>query len=298
MLKKIWILLLFFLLISCQPDRPKQEEFAFIIAADMRNYAGDNVDYFRGACEAIRQLDDSIRFVISPGDIDPMDSVLYCIRKYIREDMIWYPVVGNHENETPEDMVWLRNFNSGGKALPFIVNQGPEICRETTYSFDVGNTHFIILNQYADVNCDDCTDGDMPDILYDWLKGDLQMTRQKHILVIGHEPAYPLPDMENQRFRHEHDSLNRHPENRDRFVELLQDHGVTAYIFGHTHNYSVVKINRLWHMDAGHARGIGDRGARSTFIKMMVNAGEIRYETYRLNVGTMDYEITDRGILN
>lgn len=298
MLKKTFILLLCVLPLACQQDRESQNEFSFIVAADMRDYSGDNIDYFRGACEAIRQLDDSIRFVISPGDIDPLDAALDCIRKYIREDMIWYPVVGNHENETPEDMEWLRNYNPGGNSLPFIVNPGPEICRETTYSFDYGDAHFVILNQYADVDCDDCTDGDIPDILYDWLKHDLQMTRRKHILVVGHEPAYPLPDIENQRFRHEHDSLNRYPENRDRFVKLLQDYGVTVYIFGHTHNYSVAKINRLWHMDAGHARGIGDRGSRSTFIRMTVSADNVRYTTYRLNLETMIYEITDSGILD
>ena len=134
-------------------------------------------------------------------------------------------------------------------------------------------------------------------MLYAWLKDDLEKTSKKNIFVTGHEPAYPMPDIENQRFRHVHDCLNQYPGNRDRFVKLLQEHNVTAYIVGHTHNYSIVKINDLWHIDAGHARGDGDTGAKSTFIKINVNDSEINYVTYRRNPETRKYLISDKGVL-
>lgn len=284
-------------LTSSVPMKRKKDTFSFVLTADMRNFAGDNKNYYRGACEAIKQLD-SIQFIISPGDIDPPDSVYYTMQKYIRHDIIWYPVVGNHEAETASEMDWLRNFNKDGNTLPYIVNKGPLASVETTFSFDYGNTHFVVLNEYANDTCDDCTSGDVPDVLYNWLKDDLQKTKQKNILVIGHEPAYPLPDVENQRYRHTDDCLNQYPKNRDRFVKLLQEYKVIGYIVGHTHNYSVAKINKLWHMDVGHARGTGDKGARSTFVKIDVSKNQLSYQTYRLNYETGKYEISDSGCLD
>ena len=289
-------LLLGILMLSFVAQAQNRSSFSFAMAADMRNFSGDNPDYFRGACEAIAKQKD-ISFLISPGDIDPPDSVYYTIQKYISKEMNWYPVVGNHEEETSKDMAWLRNYNTGGKKLPYIVNTGPESCKETNYSFDYKNTHFVILNQYSTEICDTCTKGDVPDFLFNWLEKDLKSTKMKNILVIGHEPAYPLPDMENQRFRHTSDCLNAYPANRDRFVKLLQDYGVKAYVFGHTHNYSVVKINRLWHVDVGHSRGTGDPGARSTYMIVMVSKRNISYITYRYSKNKT-YEIADQGNFN
>jgi predicted phosphodiesterase len=284
-------------LANCKPAKENKESFSFVITADMRNFTGDSIDHYRGACEAINELD-SFQFIVSPGDIDPPDAVLSTMQKYIRKDLIWYPVVGNHEAETTSDMEWLRNYNKGGDALPYIVNKGPLSSIESTYSFDYGNTHFVILNQYSNDTCDNCTAGDVPDVLYHWLQDDLQKTAKKNIFVLGHEPAYPLPDIENQRYRHTKDCLNQYPENRDRFVKLLQDHQVRGYIVGHTHNYSIAKINSLWHIDVGHARGLGDTGARSTFVNIDINNDEIAYQTYRLNYETGKYDITDTGRLD
>jgi hypothetical protein len=296
-MKKISIFLSFLLLLACGQQKVDENSFTFVLACDMRGYTGDNLDHFRGACEAIAQME-NIEFMISPGDIDPPDAVYSTIQKYIGTDMPWYPVVGNHEIESSIDMQWLREYNKDGNTLPNIVNTGPAITQETTYSFDFKNTHFVILNQYATGSCDDCTNGDVPDFLYNWLKDDLSKTDKENILVVGHEPAYPFPDIENQRFRHTDDCLNQNPENRDRFVDLLQEYNVRAYLVGHTHNYSIVKVNSLWHIDAGHARGIGDMGARSAFVIINVRGDQIGYETYRLNYENKKYELADSGDLN
>jgi len=287
------------LLLLCMStvNAQNKHSFSFALAADMRNFAGDKPEYFRGACESIR-MQKNISFMISPGDIDPPDSVYYTIQKYLDPNMVWYPVVGNHESETASDMVWLRNHNKGGRLLPNIVNEGPASCKETNYSFDYQNTHFVILNQYSTPVCDNCTKGDVPDFLYTWLVDDLKKTKMQNILVIGHEPAYPLPDMENKRLRHTDDCLNQYPANRDRFVKLLNEYKVKAYIFGHTHNYSAVKMDNLWHFDVGHARGTGDPGARSTYLIMSVKGGRVSYKTYRLSDKTNSYEIADKGKLN
>jgi len=270
----------------------------FSVTADMRDYTGDNRGYFRGACERIESGGAGL-FMISPGDIDPPDRVLYTITEYIGPDYTWYPVTGNHESETPEDMEWLRSYNTGGASLPGIVNTGPPGSIETTFSFEHGDTHFIVLNQYYDGTSDTGTDGDVADALHEWLVSDLGSNTKSIVLVFGHEPAWPQPDIENGRLRHEDDSLNIHQANRDRFWNTLASAGVTAYICGHTHNYSRIKINGVWQIDAGHSRGMGDIGAKSTFlIFYIMENGSVFMDTHRMAYYNGRYYLYERIQLN
>lgn len=267
------------------------EEFSFAITCDMREFSApeyQSSEYFLGVCEAISEVGKG-EFMISPGDIDPPWYVLETIAKVLGEDYIWYPVIGNHESETSEDMAYLRGYNALGIRLPFIVNKGPDRCKETMYSFDYGNAHFAVINNYFDGKSDTGTDGDIVDETYQWLYSDLSNTQKKYIFVFGHEPAYPLPDMDSGRLRHKDDSLNKYPENRDRFWKLLKDKGVIAYICGHTHNTSIEKIDGVYQIDAGHSRGVGDRGSPSTFIKINIKEDFSECEIYRLDFDRGEY---------
>ena len=269
---------------SDTPPTPRDRAFAFAVTADMRLYSGpgvyDTPQYFRGACEAIATHGPA--FMVSPGDVDPPEGVLWTITRTLGADFPWYPAVGNHEVETPEDMDWLRAYGAalaapdGGPIRP-----GPPGCPTTTYAFDYENAHFIILNLYCDAAGDAVTDGDIPDHLYHWLAADLAATDRPHIFVFGHEPAYPQPDADTGRVRHLGGSLDAHPARRDRFWNLLRERGVRAYICGHTHNYSAVQVDGVWQLDAGHARGLGDTGAPSTFILIRVDGPSVVFETYR-----------------
>lgn len=266
--------------------------FSFAVTADIREYTGTDINYFRGVCERLF-CGGAGDFMISPGDIDPPGEVYSDIQVYIGSNYLWYPVVGNHEAETAYVMNWLRSYNAGSNSLPYLVNTGPPGGEETTYSFDHGNVHFVILNEYYDGGSDTATDGDIPDQLYNWLLADLTTNTQPVILIFGHEPAYPQADEESGRLRHETDSLNAHTSNRDRFWAALKDNNVTAYFCGHTHNYSKVKINTVWQIDAGHARGTGDTGSRSTFLMVYVMEDtSLWVSTYRLNLLSSQYELT------
>ena len=108
------VLLIGVLLGGCSmQDKNKEESFSFVLAADTRAYTGDDINMFRGACEAIKKAGESA-FIISPGDVDPPDRVFYTMQKYIDKDIIWYPIIGNHEEETVSDMEWIRNHNKNG----------------------------------------------------------------------------------------------------------------------------------------------------------------------------------------
>jgi PKD repeat protein len=273
--------------------------FTFVVTADMRYFAGpsyDSSDYFRGVVEAIDGLGGGA-FMVSPGDIDPPADVLWTITRTLGVTYTWYPVVGNHElpdmgheSYRGANMDWLNSFDYGA------VNPGPTGCPTTTYSFDYGNAHFVVLNEYCDSSGDDVTDGDVPDHLYNWLANDLSGTAKTHTFVFGHEPAYPQPDADNGRLRHLGESLDRHPAHRDRFWSLLQSEGVLAYFCGHTHNYSAVNVDGVWQVDAGHARGAGDTGAPSTFVVVHVDGGTVTFDTYRdEHDGTYDYDDVTHG---
>ena len=287
---------------SLAPDQEENSStLSFAITADMRFYSGpgpyDTPQYFRGATEAIAALGGG-DFMVSVGDSDPPGNVLWTITQTLGTSYTWYPVVGNHElpgmgyEDSPGDNLnWLNHYDYGP------VNPGPTGCPTTTYSFDHSNAHFVVLNEYCDSEGDDATLGDVPDHLYDWLEADLNNTNQAHIFVFGHEPAYPQPDADNGRMRHAGDSLNQYPANRDRFWKLLQDRQITAYICGHTHNYSAVKINGVWQLDVGHARGLGDTGAPSTFAIVQVNGNLVTFEAYRDDANGGPYTQVHSGYL-
>jgi hypothetical protein len=184
-----------------------------------------------------------------------------------------YPVIGNHELHRPEDMAYLREYNRGGNALPGIVRTGPPGAEETCYSFDYQDAHFAVINQYYDGSSDAGTDGDVVPALYEWLAEDLAATDKPYIFVAGH--------LDNGRVRHRGDSLDKYQQNNHRFWSLLRAHDVVAYFCGHTHNASAAKINGVWQIECGHARGRGDEGAKSTFVKVYVERDGVRCAFYR-----------------
>lgn len=272
--------------------------FSFIVTADMRGYAGPNYQsskYFLGTCEAIRKFGKG-SFMISPGDIDPPQHVLETIKRVLGEEYLWYPVVGNHEAETFEDMAWLREW--GKKRISNLVRRGPENGKETTYSFDFKNAHFVVMNQYYDGKSDTGTDGDISMPLFNWLAEDLASNSKPFVFVFGHKPFVSISDIDNGRHRHKKDSLNAHPKNSHRFQKLLRKYKVTAYVCGHTHNLSFSKINGLWQLDAGHSRGIGDTGAPSTFLKIFIGRTSCWVEIYRDDSRGGPYTLSRTIVLN
>ena len=327
----ILVLLLTLTVLVWSEPALSQSSFVFVVTNDQRQYTGpgvyDTCEYYRGSCEAIDAVGEGV-FMFVPGDLDPTLDTEWTIADVLGTGYLWYPVVGNHELPYVDsstggyyvdyaggplhldypgvNMDWLRNYDydpNGPGIPPDILNSGPSGCPQTTFSFDYEDAHFVVLNEYCDVGGDTATDGDIPDHLYNWLVADLAATSQTFVFVIGHEPAYPQRDEDTGRLRHVGDSLDGHPGNRDRFWGLLVAEGVTAYICGHTHNYSAVRLDEngvmggdgVWQIDAGHARGVGDTGAPSTFVRVIVDGGYVTYQTYRtMNPADYcEYSLTD-----
>ncbi len=277
-------------------NRLADSGLVFYVTADMRGYTMpefNGPDHFAGACMAIDELGKG-SFMVSPGDIDPPDRVRLTLDSVLGKEYVWYPVVGNHELDDPHHIEYLRVYNKGGNSLPEITRIGPPGAEETCYAFEYGDVHCTVINQYYDGEKDDALDGDVADPLYSWLKQDLMENTKPVAVVFGHEPVVSMPDMGNGRVRHRGDSLDKYPESNHRFWSLLKDTGVLAYFCGHTHNTSVSKINGVWQIDCGHARGIGDKGAASSFVRMQVDADSVVCELYRDNAQGGEYKMVYR----
>lgn len=259
------------------------ETFSFTITCDMR-YETDPGE-FPAVLDAITATGGPGVFMVVLGDLDPPWKVDAALDEEFGTSFDWYPVVGNHELEDSSYVDWIRNEFSN---LPYIVNSGPTNCENTTYSFDYGNAHFVVLNEYYDGSSDTGTDGDIVPALYDWLEADLEATNKKWIFVTGHEPVYPQPDAYWNDSRHVGDSLDKYPANRDAFWALLDSYNVTAYLCGHTHRYSRFLKDGVWQVDAAQARGTGPY---DTFLRVTVENSQVTFETYRSLTGT--FSLTD-----
>jgi hypothetical protein len=232
--------------------------------------------------------------LVSPGDLDPPEAVLAAITGVGSGSITWVPVVGNHEAETPSDMVFLKDWYTTLKDVLSGYVAGPVNDEGSCFSFTLGSIQVIVLNQYyTEAGPASFKPGSIKDGLYSWLASRLEETSQPYVLVIGHEPAYPQPDALTGRLRHMDDSLNAYPADRDRFQTLMDEKAVDAYLFGHTHNQSTVPIGSVLHVDAGHARGTADRGAPSTFLRIAGFPDRLEIMVYRSNNGT-DYVLIQR----
>jgi hypothetical protein len=135
-----------------------------------------------------------------------------------------------------------------------------------------------------------------------------------------------MPDIDNNQLRYQEDSLNKYPKNCYDFHQLLRRFNVIAYICGHTHNTSIAKINEIWQIDVGQARGIESffpdmfvdglsendclrnqykvtfwenaNLARSTFFKIVTGMDKTRIEIYRDDARGGDYSLCHTEILN
>jgi hypothetical protein len=106
---------------------------------------------------------------------------------------------------------------------------------QLTYSFDVEDSHFSVVNTDAFGGDSMAPSG--------WLLNDLaSATRRgaKHFFVFGHKPAYtyvykkPAPD------KIEAAGLDKYPSQRDEFWRVIEQYGAT-YFCGHEHEFNMIQ---------------------------------------------------------
>ena len=217
------------------------EDIRFAVIADHRSS-------FTGVEKALEFIDSqNVNFIIVPGDFDPVDEnylSYYSVHGYIvgpehqpdRQDI--YFVLGNHDSPSSGEAFFQVNI------APYYPTNGPSSAPEgTIFSFDRGDCHFVVTNQYWNYG----SGGYTPQQL-DWIEQDLGSSQKPFKFVIGHEPAFP-------QFRHVGNSLDANPQMRDDFWQILSENGVTAFICGHTHHIYSDLVDGVYQLDAGEARG-------------------------------------------
>ncbi|HQT95249.1 MAG TPA: hypothetical protein PK435_11490, partial [Thermoanaerobaculaceae bacterium] len=149
--------------VSLAAPPPQIEPLSFLVAADMRQYAGSKYsgpDYFLGAAEAMRATGPAA-FLVIPGDLEPPEPVAEVIRTVFGVGFPFYPAVGNHDTNRKEYIAYLRGLNTGGTSLPHVVRKGPPGAVETMYAFEFGDVHVAVINEYYDGVSDTGSNGDV-----------------------------------------------------------------------------------------------------------------------------------------
>jgi hypothetical protein len=144
-----------------------------------------------------------------------------------------FPSLGNHDYGTGSGAPYLDLFD-----LPQTAWRTAD--QERYYSFDYGNVHFIILDSNSPLNVDDRV---AEDDMFDWLRADLQQTRQPWRLAAFHHPAYSTG-------LHGSDSRVQ-----AKLVPILENYGVELVLNGHDHLYQRSQPLRAGQVTAVEAGG-------------------------------------------
>jgi hypothetical protein len=269
-------------------DAARASTIAFV--ADAKPALGSSLSVLTGDFNQIipQSPTGQVDAVVMIGDMNPIArgtvNTEAAYRASTAKNIPAFYVVGNHELNNVND---LPTIKSKFASYAYSPKPGPQGSRNTTYSFDVGDMHVVVLNEYwdgsSDSTCawyvpsggsnigDGCfkySTGDggfIPDELYNWLESDLNSNIKNWTIVVGHEPLYPWEG-------HVGDSLDENATNRDKLERFFISKNVTAFIGGHTHSAGIKIIDNIFHANAGViGDNVGNGDNFATIIYATVN---------------------------
>ena len=214
---------------------PSDNSFTFIAYADTQGLRS-GCDFHVGHEEAVNSMlsHNPRSMIICAGDLcydgseDEWQPQFFIPGRNILKDNVLYTVLGNHD--APNIAKYENYFEP-----PDIGGSGTELY----YSFNYGNTHFVML----DTNRDYTIGSDQ----YNWFSEDLDSPAARDatwIIVVAHHPAYS--------------SGSAHGSNEDiiqDIVPLFETKGVDMYISGHEHIYERSYKNGIYYVITGPSGG-------------------------------------------
>lgn len=214
--------------ITYQRNADEKEDltkFSFAIIGDTREFINSRGRYLSSAVWNIKATD--VDLVFAMGDLVPdcdggkdCENKFNLWKKYIQPLLpITYGVSGNHDRSEGDkaDAVWRKEFD--------FPSNSPDGYDELTYSFDFGNSHFVVLDTEKP------KEHEVSEAQMDWLDYDLGSSDKQNTFVFFHEPAYPVSSKLGS-------ALDANSGKRDRLWSILDLHGVTAVFCGHEHIFS------------------------------------------------------------
>jgi len=214
------------------------DHFTFAVLGDTQDFELPSAS--GGFVKAVAQIEKmKPDLVMTVGDLvascsSPADCGNYKAWKNIAKPIlpITYEVVGNHDRivgnndvagKESADQAWQSYFD-----LP---TNGPPGFEEFTYSFDIGNSHFVVLDSEKP------KEHEIGQEQLDWLEKDLSANTKENTFVFYHEPAFPMSYKIGQ-------SLDYHSDERNSLWTILDKYNVTAVFNGHEHIYSRQQIDQ------------------------------------------------------
>jgi UDP-2,3-diacylglucosamine pyrophosphatase LpxH len=295
------------------------------------------------------------KFIVVTGDMDPFTRTKQSVEQVLGVDYRFYPVIGNHDvgytnNDYAKfpDSNWCNVFDIveyNRDQLKNIVNWGHEMptpglnnlvyvdslsgkeyystydslnvtgSKYTTYSFDEGNSHFVVLDIYAGLQYFDTRHmGRITNQLYDWLAKDLAKTQKENIFVFAHQPVWKC--------KNAHDAVNASLEKyfknrsgefgadsltwfekeftskiktREEFWNLLKENNVVAYFCGHTHHYTANNIDGVWEINL--ELGAWQNEGSTRYGKIIVDKNRVELLVKGFIAEPKHFETIDRILL-
>jgi len=140
----------------------------------------------------------------------------------LRKSVLW-PTLGNHDGHSADSGTQtgpyydIFTLPKGGEA------GGVASGTEAYYSFDYGNTHFIVLDSFD-------SDRSPGGAMMTWLRADLATTTQDWIIAFWHHPPY-------SKGSHNSDTEVELVQMRQNALPILEQGGVDLVLAGHSHSY-------------------------------------------------------------
>lgn len=190
------------------------DSFTFIAMGDNR----DGPETFMAILDEIDNY--QFAFSINTGDLVPSGRLEQFVEFMEMIGDLTYPfytAMGNHE----------LNNNSVDLAASFL--------GEPNYSFDYGNTHFIILDNSLYYITEE---------QYEWMRADINGTSKTNIVLSCHVPPYDPREGE---------SHSMAPEGAQEFMDFNEEMGVDLVLNGHIHMYDTKTLQGVEYIITGGA---------------------------------------------
>lgn len=240
-------------------------EFSFIVFGDNKN----SVKTFENLIEKVNK--EKASFAIDIGDLvydGEKEKFRFFINQIKKINKPLLTVIGNHE------------LKENGRANYY------ELFGKFYYSFSVGNSYFIIL--------DDANEKNLDLWQIDWLKNELQKSQKyKYRFIFMHVPLY---DPRKAKFKVGH-SL-KDISNAKKLNELFDRSNITMLFSSHIHGYyRGIWTSTPYIITGGAGSELSGSDPEHYFyhyIKVKISDNGIRYEIVKLK--SPDFELIDRWI--
>jgi len=216
-------------------DADVKKPVSFVFVTDSHTKEDNGFDIYQKLMKDAFKNYPATQFVMHGGDVVDTGSSLNEWNQFWKASSIYSASIpsgltmGNHDVKGEGKEIFAK-----GMGYP---NNGPDGQKQYTYSFDSGETHFIVLNSEA-------SEEDMKKQA-EWLRKDIQSSKQKWKIAMFHRPAYHT---EAGR-----ESLVEYTQTY--FAPILEELEVDLVLVGHDHVYA-----HTYPMKKGKPLKNGERG--------------------------------------